>query len=53
MKASLNTFIEQYTQPIEIGQVDLRTKPVAVIYNPASGKGRNIRLQIETKLAEL
>ena len=33
-------------------QALLTEKPVAVIYNPTSGKGLNIRKKIENKLAE-
>ena len=42
--------MSQATQPIEIRNARLSEKPVAVIYNPTSGKKLNIRARIEERL---
>ena len=44
--------LEQSGTPIEVTQARLTEKPVAVIYNPTSGKKLNIRERIEAKLSE-
>ena len=51
-KQELRTYIHEATEPLKVDRVDLTCKPVAVIYNPTSGKGRNIREIIQTRLAE-
>ena len=38
------------SEPVQVGRASLKDKPVAVIYNPTSGKKTNIRAKIETKL---
>ena len=49
-KREIRDFCRESTRPIDIGRADLARLPVAVIYNPTSGKGRNIRRAITTKL---
>lgn len=35
-----------------VGKLDAKSKPVACIFNPASGRGIDIRPKIEKKLGE-
>ncbi len=51
-KEQIIEYLAQKTEPIEVGSVEFTRKPVAVIYNPASGRGTNIRDRILTKLTE-
>lgn len=50
-KAHLQKLIEEETEPIKICKFD-RTKPVAVIYNPTSGKQKDIRNKIRGKVEQ-
>ena len=52
LASSLEAYISEHTEPLQVRSLDLTQKPVAVIYNPTSGKKYNIRAQIETTLAE-
>lgn len=43
LTSSLENYMSTHTEPLSIPTIDLTQKPVAVIYNPTSGKKRNIR----------
>lgn len=45
-------FLQSHTRPIEVASANLSKKPVAVIYNPTSGKGLNVRQKISEFLSE-
>lgn len=49
---NVKNFITDHAKPVDIGKANLREKPVAVIYNPTSGRGLNIRERISTFLSE-
>jgi hypothetical protein len=46
---SLQDKCKQYGKMIEVGQVDY-TKKVGIIYNPSSGKKRDVRNEIKSML---
>ena len=51
-REELRRYINDHTIPVQVGSHDLTQKPIAIIYNPASGRGRDIRALIQTTLLE-